>query len=123
LGSDPKLTTLKDLIKVEKPIIYLLHETKMAATKVLKIRKKIWKNNRGIEEDSKGTSEGIGTLWNEQEVSMIFYFQTPKWIISMFKIIKGGFILFMLNLYMSVPYMYKEACWKSILNLKETEVM
>jgi exonuclease III len=39
LGSDPKVTTLNELIKSEKPFILLLQETKMAATKVLKIGK------------------------------------------------------------------------------------
>ena len=64
LGSKLKEDAIRDLIRIHKPEILLLQETKMEETAVLQIGKKFWKKGTCIGNNSRGASGGIATFWD-----------------------------------------------------------
>ena len=64
LGSTLKEEEMKDLVRIHKPEILLVHETKLEETAILRAGKKFWKKGHGIANNSKGASGGIATFWD-----------------------------------------------------------
>ena len=55
---------MKDLVRIHKPEILLVQETKMEETATLQVGKKFWKKGPGIGNSSRGASRGIATFWD-----------------------------------------------------------
>ena len=55
---------MKDLVRIHKPEILLVQETKMEENATLQVGKKFWKKGLGIGNNSRGASGGIATFWD-----------------------------------------------------------
>jgi hypothetical protein len=55
---------MKKLVKLKKPQILLIQETKMKDSSILQERSYFWKNETGIVVSSRGKSGGIFTPWS-----------------------------------------------------------
>ena len=64
LGSTLKEEAMKDLVRIHKPEILLVQETKMEETTILQTGKKFWKTGSGVANSSRGASRGIATFWD-----------------------------------------------------------
>ena len=53
---------MKDLVRIHKPEILLVQETKLEETAILQAGKKFWKKGPGITNNSRGASGGISTF-------------------------------------------------------------
>lgn len=72
LGCTQKDATIKDLVKMEKPMVLLIQETKMKSKDAIQMSKQPWISSEGIVEDYRGTLGGLCSLWNPQELSLKF---------------------------------------------------
>ena len=86
LGSTLKEEAMKDLVRIHKPEILLVQETKMEETTILQAGKKFWKKGPGIGNNSRGASGGIATFWDstlydlEAEAALGFHKAHPQTI-------------------------------------------
>jgi hypothetical protein len=95
LGSAPKSSFVKDLIRNEKPQVFLIQEMKISAEDVVKLGKILWSISDVMEKYSRGASRGIFTLWENYEVCLYFSFETQHWILKKIRsrqmlILRGG---------------------------------
>ena len=60
-----KLKTLGRKIKMEKPDVLYLQETKCSFEKMMRIGLKVWKGSRVMAIDSVGMRGGIAILWTQ----------------------------------------------------------
>ena len=65
MGSNLKEEAMKILVRLERPNIILIQETKMEERDFLHKRKKSWGKGGGIAVSSRGASGGMGILWDE----------------------------------------------------------
>ena len=80
LGSRLKEDALRDLIRIHKPEILLLQETKMEESAALQSKNKFWKKGTGIGNNSRGASGGIATFWDPTLYDIEAEHRTIHWI-------------------------------------------
>jgi exonuclease III len=79
LGNSTKIKAVKDLMKVEPADILMLQETKIEGEALLEISKNKWQKNTGKAISARGSSEGIATLWKEDQFSLVNSYNTQHW--------------------------------------------
>ena len=62
---------MKDLIRLAHPDILLIQETKMEKDTFLQISAKFWKKGERTALNSRDSSGGIGTLWDDQKYDLV----------------------------------------------------
>ena len=82
LGSTLKEDAMRDLIRIHKPEILLVHETKMEEPAILQVGKKFWKKGTGIGNNSRGASEGIATFWDPTLYDIEAEERTLHWVFT-----------------------------------------
>ena len=80
LGNPSKAEVVKDLLKIETPEILMLQETKIEGDSLLQISSNKWKKNAGKAISARGSSEGLATLWADEESTLESSFNTQDWI-------------------------------------------
>lgn len=70
LNSPGKLRLIKNMIKMEKPQILFLQETKCNSTTLEKIINKGWTGSKVIAVDASGASGGLAIAWNSQTIAL-----------------------------------------------------
>jgi exonuclease III len=71
LNSPRKQKILKNKLKMEKPDICFIQETKCTTDKMVQISRKSWNTYNFLDIDSQNSVGGILTLWNPQKVDLI----------------------------------------------------
>ena len=64
LGGLSKVEAIKEIIKLKRPDILLLQETKIPDVEAMALSCRFWKNNKGKAIISKGASGGITTIFS-----------------------------------------------------------
>ena len=82
LGSKVKEEAMKDLIRLAKPDILLIQETKMENDSFLQVSEKLWKKGGKTAIISRGSSGGIGMLLDDQKFDFIDTKHSPHWILA-----------------------------------------
>ena len=65
MGSKLKEEAMKSLVRLERPNILLIQETKMEEMDFLHKRKQFWGKGGGVAFSSRGASGGFEMLWEE----------------------------------------------------------
>ena len=82
LGSNQKEEALKDIIRINKPDILLIQETKMEDSILYQAGHELWKKGPGIAISSKGASGGIATFWDSTKFELIKEERSDHWIFT-----------------------------------------
>ena len=82
LGSKGKEEAMKDLITLAQPNILLIQETKMEEDIFLQVSVNFWKKGGRKIVSSRGSSDGIGTLWDDQKYELLEIKQSQHWILT-----------------------------------------
>ena len=114
LGSKPKEEALKDLIRIQKPEILLIQETKMEENSLLQAGKSFWKKGPGIANNSRGASGGIATFWDSNLYDLEAEERTQHWIFTKLVHKINGRTVSLFNLYAPVLLSEKKECWSSL---------
>jgi exonuclease III len=106
LGSECKKKLVKDLVRVEKPQVLMLQETKMKDLEILQEIHLIWHSSSGIAASSRGASGGLYTLWNSQIFKVEFSHVTQHWILVRLIHLYSGHFFYLVNVYM--PNLFRD---------------
>lgn len=68
--SPRKIRLIKNMIKMEKPQILFLQETKCNNTTLEKILNKGWTGSKEVAVDASGASGGLAIAWNSQKIAL-----------------------------------------------------
>ena len=71
LGSPQKVEAMKDLVRINKPEILLVQETKMEDGSALHAGNLFWKKGPGNAVSSRGASGGLATFWDSSKYELI----------------------------------------------------
>jgi len=114
LGSKAKEEAIKDLIRIQKPDILLIQETKMEENTLLQAGKSFWKKGPGIANNSRGASGGIATFWDSNLYELEAEERTQHWIYT--KLVHKTYerTVSLFNLYAPVLISEKKECWSSL---------
>ena len=115
---------MKDLVRIHKPEILLVQETKMEETATLQAGNKLWKKGPGIGNNSRGASGGIATFWDATLYDLEDEERMLHWVFTKLIHKHSGRNVSLFNLYVPVLYSKKKDCWsmlESFLNLQQLE--
>ena len=115
---------MKYLVRIHKPEIMLVQETKMEETAILQAGKKFWKKGPGIGNNSRGAYGGIATFWDSTLYDLEDEERALHWIFTKLIHKPSGKIISLFNLYVLVLHSEKKDCWsmlESFLNLQNLE--
>ena len=124
LGSALKEEAMKDLVRIHKPEILLVQETKMEESATLHAGNNFWKKGPGIGNNSRGASGGIATFWDASLYEIEHENRTLHWVFTKLIHKSSGQIVSLFNLYVPAVYSEKKDCWntlESFLNLHQLE--
>ena len=82
LGSNQKEEALKDIIRINKPDVLLVQETKMEESILYQVGQAICKKGPAIAISSKGASGGIATFWDSTKFDLIKEEHSDHWILT-----------------------------------------
>ena len=121
LGSRLKEDALRDLIRIHKPEILLLQETKMEEFAALQSKEKFWKKGTGIGSNSRGASGGIATFWGPSLYDIEAEERTIHWIFTKLIHKHSGRTVSLFNLYVPVMHMEKKECWNTLVSFLQVQ--
>ena len=81
MGSKAKEEAMKDLIRISQPDNLMIQETNMEKEAFIQVSGNFWKK-RGLVVSSRGSSIGIGTLWDDQKFELIETKHCLHWILT-----------------------------------------
>jgi len=87
LNSPGKLRMLKNMIKLEKPQMCFLQETKCNSSTLGNILSKAWPGCRSVAVDALGASGGLAIAWNTQAVTLTDFHASQHLIQAAFHIL------------------------------------
>ena len=70
------------LISIHQPDIFLIQDTKMEEDVFLQVSTKFWKKRGKAAISSRGTSRGIGTLWDDKKFEVVDIKYNTFWILT-----------------------------------------
>ena len=74
-----------DLISLHQPDIFLIQETKMEEAAFLHVSLKFRKKRDKAAISSRGTSGGIGTLWDDKKFEVVNIKYNSCWILTLMR--------------------------------------
>ena len=119
LGNPSKIEAVKDLLKAEPSEILMLQETKIEGQALLEISRLKWHKKAGKAVSARGTSGGLATLWNEDQIQLINHHENQHWIFTELKHKASKLNISLFNLYVPVSYTEKRECWSSLSDFLE----
>ena len=114
LGSPQKAEAMKDLVRINKPEIILVQETKMEGDLALQAGKLFWKKGPGKAVSSRGASGGLATFWDSSKFELLSFHSTTHWIFTKFIHKVSGHHVSLFNLYVPILIAKQKECWESI---------
>jgi ribonuclease HI/exonuclease III len=124
LGSKIKEEALRDIVRVERPEVLLIQETKMEEVDLLRISPTFWKKGPGKAVSARGASGGLATFWDSTKLELKEEFGTLHWLFTKLIHKDSGHQVSLFNLYVPALLNEKKDCWDSIhlfLNSHHTE--
>ena len=101
---------MKDLVRIHKPEILLVQETKLEEAAILQAGKKFWKKGHGIAINSRGASGGIATFWDSNLYELEAEERVLHWVFTKLIHKQSGRIVSLFNLYVPVLHCEKKDC-------------
>jgi exonuclease III len=92
------------LIRIEKPQILLIQETKIQGDEALREMKHIWNHSSGATLHVRGASRGIYTMWNTQIFKEEQRVDSTHWVLVKLKHLQTSIIYPIWNVYMPNNY-------------------
>ena len=114
LGSKAKEEALKDIIRINKPDILFVQETKLEDSTLYKARNMFWKNGPGKAISSRGASGGIATFWDATKFDLLADHCSTHWIYTSLNHKYSGLQVSLFNLYVPNLLSEKTHCWDSL---------
>ena len=114
LGSKTKEEALNDIIRINKPDILLLQETKMEDSILYQVGHALWKKGPGIAISSKGASGGIATFWDSTKFELVKEERSDHWIFTNFLHLDSGQQVSLFNIYVPNLFPEKRSCWETL---------
>jgi exonuclease III len=114
LGSKLKEEALRDLLRLVRPEVLLIQETKMEEEELLRISNVLWKNGPGRAVSARGASGGLATLWDSTKLELVEEAGTTHWIFTKLYHKGSGHLVSLFNLYVPVSFNEKKDCWDSL---------
>jgi exonuclease III len=119
-----KEEALRDLVRLEKPEVLLIQETKLEENDLLRISHSFWKKGPGKAVSARGASGGLATFWDSSKLELVEEFGTTHWIFTKLNHKGSDHQVSLFNLYVPVLINEKKDCWDSLhlfLNSHNTE--
>jgi ribonuclease HI/exonuclease III len=115
LGGKIKEEALRDIVRLERPEVLLIQETKMEDADLLRLSPSFWKKGPGIAVSARGASGGLATFWDSTKLEITEETSTMHWLFTNL-IHKGtGRQVSLFNMYVPVLPNEKKDCWDSLL--------
>jgi exonuclease III len=124
LGSKLKEEALRDLVRLVRPEVLLIQETKMEEEDLLRVSNSFWKKGPGRAVSARGASGGLATFWDSSNLELVEEAGTTHWLFTKLYHKGSGHLVSLFNLYVPVLVNEKKECWdslKSFLNMQNTE--
>ena len=112
------------MVRIYKPEILLVQETKLEEVYLLQVGKKFWKKGPGIAINSRGASGGVATFWDSMIYDLEVEKRTTHWVFTKLIHKFTGRTISLFNLYVLVSILEKKDCWnmlESYLNSQQLE--
>ena len=93
---------MRDLVRINKPEILLVQETKMEDDSALHAGKAFWKKSSGEAVSSKGASGGLVTFWDSSIFELLVVHSTMHWIYTKLTHKASGHQVSLFNLYVPI---------------------
>ena len=75
---------MKDLVRINKPEILLVQETKLEGDLALQAGNLFWKKGPGKAVSSRGALRGLATFWDSSKFDLLSIHSTMHWIFTIF---------------------------------------
>jgi exonuclease III len=124
LGSTLKEEAIKDLVRLVRPEVLLIQETKLEEDALLRASNVFWKKGPGRAVSARGASGGLATFWDSAKLDLVEEEGTTHWLFTKLHHKDSGHLVSLFNLYVPVSYAEKKECWDSLklfLNLHNPE--
>jgi exonuclease III len=116
-----KKEAMRKLIRIEKPQILLIQETKLQGDEALREMKQIWNPGSGAAISARGASGGICTVWNAQTFKEEQRVDSNHWTLVKLKHLQIGITYPICNVYMPNNFWEKKDCWETLMKIKELD--
>ena len=114
LGSKSKEEALKDIIRINKPDILLVQETKMEDSILYQDGNTFWKKGKGKAISSRGASGGLATFWDTSKFELINEECSMHWLYTNLCHIDSFLQVSLFNLYVPNLLYEKQNCWETL---------
>ena len=111
------MEAIKEIIKIEKPDILLIQETKISDVEIM-VLSRSWKNCHGKAISSRGTSRGITTLFSNK-FSIKSMRESHHWLLIEIQEKDNSNPIYICNVYGPMHYKDKAFFWEELLKLHE----
>jgi len=113
LGSSLKEEAIRDLVRVLRPEVLLIQETKMEDEALLRARNSFWKTGPGRAVSARGASGGLATFWDSAKLDLVEEGTTHCLFTKLYHKGSGHFVS-IFNMYVPVVFVEKKECWDSL---------
>ena len=107
LGSNLKEESLKDIVRLYKPEVLLIQETKLEGVVLLQASKVFWKKGQGKAVSARGAPGGIATCWDTSKFKLTSEESNMHWIFTKLLHKESGHQVSLFNLYVPVSFSEK----------------
>ena len=114
LGNTIKEEAIRDLVRVMKPEVLLIQETKMEEEALLQVSNTFWKKGPGRAVSARGASGGLATFWDSAKLDLVEEGITTHWLFTKMLHKESGHLVSIFNLYVPVSYTEKKESWDSL---------
>lgn len=105
---------MKDLIKILRPYVLLVQETKMEEQAFLQAVPSFWFNAQCITVSSRGVLGGLATLWDPSKVEIVSFVTSSHWIFIEIFLKDANLRLSLFNAYVPIALSEKQFCWTNL---------
>ena len=102
---------MTDLISIHQQKIFLIQQTKMEEDAFLQVSMKFWNKRGKAAISSRGTSGGIGTLWDNKKFEVVDIKYSSCWILTLLRQKDTNTLVRIFNIYAPNFYTEKKICW------------
>ena len=114
LGSTLKEEAIRDLVRVTRPKVLLIQETKMEEDALLRASNSFWKKGPGRAVSARGASGGLATFRYSAKLDLIEEEGTIHWLFTKLIHKDSGHLVSLFNMYVPVSLGEKKECWDSL---------
>ena len=107
---------MKYLIRISKPDILLIQETKMQKEAFVQVSGNFWEKGGGLIVKSRGAFGGIGTQWDDHKFDLIESKHFLHWILTKLLHKYSNIQVSPFNVYVPSLYAEKKECWNLLKN-------